>query len=70
MSVVQIYDFVHFFSSKFINLLMLEGKAHHFLSREIHENMNYTVQLFWAHRFCILIFVVVSSHTCVSGYFL
>ena len=39
VTVVQIYDTIHFFFRKFVNLLRLEGKAHHFCLKGFIKNM-------------------------------
>ena len=47
----------NFFSSKFIDLLRLEGKALIFGLKGFIGKCNYKIQLFWAHKFFILIVI-------------
>ena len=57
LTVVQIYDTIHFFSGKFVNLLRLEGKSHHFCLKGFIKIFDYTckVQLFWTIKLFVLI---------------
>ena len=56
-TVVQIYDTIHFFFRKFVNLLRLEGKSNHFCLKGFIKICDYTceVQLFWTIKLFVLI---------------
>ena len=57
LTVVHIYDTIHFFFRKFVNLLRLEGKSHHFCLKGFIKICDETckVQLFWTIKLFVLI---------------
>ena len=57
LTVVHIYDTIHFFFRKFVNLLRLEGKSHHFCLNGFIKICDETckVQLFWTIKLFVLI---------------
>ena len=63
LTVVQIYDTTFFFR-KFVDLLRLEGKTHHFCLKEFIEICHYTckVQLFWTLKLFVLILTQLSEN--------
>ena len=56
------------FFRKFVNLLRLEGKAHHFLPEGIHKKCDYKVQLFWTLKFFVLILTQYSENKIIRSF--